>query len=160
MLTHSHRAAADRIGNLNAFIISMIIGTLAVLVNWMFARTFAALMTFAVLLGLAFGNFYTISKAGFLCYKKKTILMNFMYLVHTVTISIVGQENYNPAIGLVWLSFLIGIAGPIVAIYVESFDNVEPFYYCKIISGVGYAACALLSLLLKFRLERRFFAKI
>ncbi|KAI8149023.1 hypothetical protein BJV82DRAFT_590399 [Fennellomyces sp. T-0311] len=135
-----HSAAADRIGNLNAFIISMTIGTVAVLVNWMFARSFGALMTFAVLLGLAFGNFYTI--------------------MHTVTIAIVGQERYTPAIGLVWISFLIGIAGPVVASYVESSENVEPFFYCKIIAGAGYGACALLSLLLKFRLERRLFAKI
>ncbi|KAI8147533.1 major facilitator superfamily domain-containing protein [Fennellomyces sp. T-0311] len=130
----------DRIGNINTFIVSMFLCVISVLVIWMVAKSLGALVVFAVFNGFVYGTYYTLSAP--------------------VALSIVPAKQYPSALGLGMLAFAFAICGPVLASYLESKSKNHPFFSCKIISGVGYAACLLLTVILKFRIDKRPFAKV
>ncbi|KAI9488748.1 major facilitator superfamily domain-containing protein [Zychaea mexicana] len=131
----------DKLGHLNTYIMCMIICTISIFAIWMFANNFGVLLLFAVVNGLVYGSYFT--------------------LAAPVAISILGSmEKYPAALSINMLAFIFFVLGPLIASVVEANDTQHPFLYCKIIAGVGYAACALLSLFLKFRLKRNFLANI
>ena len=84
-----------------------------------------------------------------------------LILAASVTLDIVGMKKYPAALGLRMLPFLVSVFGPLVASYLETLNAYgSPFLYCKLFSGAGYAVCAVLSLVLKFRMEKKISAKI
>ncbi|KAI8141354.1 major facilitator superfamily domain-containing protein [Fennellomyces sp. T-0311] len=130
----------DKFGNLNTYIVCMIVATISVLVIWVFAHSFATLIVFALVNGLVYGSYLT--------------------LAAPVAINIVGMEDYPAAVSINMLAFGLSVFGPLLASYMESHSQQEPFLYCKIIAGVGYGACALISIILKFRLSRSVRTKV
>ncbi|KAI9258912.1 major facilitator superfamily domain-containing protein [Phascolomyces articulosus] len=131
---------ADKIGPLNTFIIAMIIAMITVWVNWVLAKSFIALIAFAVIFGVVYG-----------CYGPTAT---------GVVLSIIDMKQYYSATSFRMLVFCTCIFGPMIATHVESMNHGEPFFYCKIVTGIGYALCALLSIVLKFRKNRNLFVKI
>ena len=71
-----------------------------------------------------------------------------------VTFRIIGAKKYPSALGLKMVPFLLALAGPTIANYLDSSNAQEPFLYVEIISGTGFVISALLSLILKFRIEK------
>ncbi|KAI8146979.1 major facilitator superfamily domain-containing protein [Fennellomyces sp. T-0311] len=133
-------AIADKIGDLNTYIICMVVSTVTIWINWFFATSFTSLMIFAVLHGLVHGMYFVISSQ--------------------VTYAIVGEQRYASALGLKMLPFVVSICGPLVASYLDSINGHTPFLYCKLIAGAGFAVSIILGLLLKFRMERKLWAKV
>ncbi|KAI9274639.1 major facilitator superfamily domain-containing protein [Phascolomyces articulosus] len=71
-------------------------------------------------------------------------------------IAIVGIERYPAAIGYRTLAGAGSALGPFIAIYLDSlYTNMEPYFYCKIFAGSGFALCVLLALVIKFRLSSK-----
>ncbi|KAI8148220.1 major facilitator superfamily domain-containing protein [Fennellomyces sp. T-0311] len=131
---------ADRFGNVNTFIICMMISTLAIWVVWVFATTFIALVAFAAMNGLVSGSFAVV--------------------VAPVTFTIVGPKGYPSAAGLRTMLMLAAVFGPFLAAHLESINHTgEPYLYAKLIAGVGTTTACLLSLWLKFRMDNRLHAK-
>ncbi|KAI9467718.1 major facilitator superfamily domain-containing protein [Zychaea mexicana] len=130
---------ADKFGNLNTFIVCMVIASLTVYLNWMFAHSFATLVVFAVLNGLVYGC-YVVTKPA-------------------IIIAIVGMEKYPAAIALQMLTLVVSVFGSLAAGYIESVNHnsssgKEPYFYCKIIAGSGYVGCCILALILKLRMKQ------
>ncbi|KAI8149044.1 major facilitator superfamily domain-containing protein [Fennellomyces sp. T-0311] len=130
----------DRYGNLNTYIICMVFATISELVIWVFAFNYGMLIFFVLVNGLVYGSYLT--------------------LAAPVAINIVGMENYPAAVSVNMLAFILAIFGPLLAGYVESQNHEHPFLYCKVIAGVGFGACVILSSILRFRLNRNFIAKV
>ena len=77
-----------------------------------------------------------------------------------MAINIVGMENYPAAVSINMLAFILSVFGPLLAGYVESTNTSQPYLYCKVIAGVGFGMAFLLSLILRFRMNRSFAAKV
>ncbi|KAI9258808.1 major facilitator superfamily domain-containing protein [Phascolomyces articulosus] len=132
---------ADKFGNLNIFIICTVIAALSVFLLWMMMHSLVGLMAFCVIHGLSCPAFFTVSTS--------------------VLISIVGREDYPKAVGLRALVTIFSIIGPFIATYLETLDTgMEPYFYCKFVSGAGYTICALLGLVIKLRMNPKLLAKI
>ncbi|KAG2225503.1 hypothetical protein INT45_010330 [Circinella minor] len=131
---------ADKFGNINIFIISMVIASISIFAIWMFAYSFTTLVLFAIVNGAVNGTYFIVSAP--------------------VTFCIIGADKYPSALGLKMVPFLLALAGPTIANYLDSSNPHEPFLYVKIVAGGGFVISALLSLILKFRMEKNPFAKV
>ncbi|KAI7857756.1 major facilitator superfamily domain-containing protein [Circinella umbellata] len=131
---------ADKFGNINIFIISMVIASISIFAIWMFAYSFTTLVLFAIVNGAVNGIYYIVSAP--------------------VTFCIIGADKYPSALGLKMVPFLLALAGPTIANYLDSSNSHEPFLYVKMMAGAGFVISALLSLILKFRMEKNPFAKV
>ncbi|KAI8139223.1 major facilitator superfamily domain-containing protein, partial [Fennellomyces sp. T-0311] len=123
--------AGDRIGNLNTFTVCMAISAFSVLVIWTFAYTFATMILFAVVQGFVGGTYFSLSTP--------------------ITAVVVGIEKFPGAMGIRCIALSLIVFGPFLANYLKSM---------RIFIGASYAVCALLTLFLKFRLDKRPWAKI
>ena len=76
-------------------------------------------------------------------------------------IAIVGMENYASALSLRALICILSILGPFLATYLDSLStNMESYFYIKIVAGSGYMVCALLALIIKYRVNLNTFVKV
>ena len=81
--------------------------------------------------------------------------------VGPVTYAIVGPAKYPSASGLRTIIMLAAVFGPYAAAHLETLNHTgEPYLYSKLIAGAGTAACCLLSLWLKLRMNDQFLAKV
>ncbi|KAI8139904.1 major facilitator superfamily domain-containing protein [Fennellomyces sp. T-0311] len=134
-------AAADKFGDINAYVICITIASASVLLQWMFAHSFAALVSFAVVHGLVYGCYFSVTMS--LC------------------IAFVGMKKYPSALSFRVLIYIISIFGPMVASYLETINTSgEPYFYSRIVAGSGYAVCAVLGLIIKFRMNHKPLAKV
>ncbi|KAI8144225.1 major facilitator superfamily domain-containing protein [Fennellomyces sp. T-0311] len=131
--------AADKIGNLNMYILSMIISTIALWVVWVSARSFGGLVVFALMDGFVCGCFASV--------------------VLSLVLAFVGPKDYPAANGIRSIVYITSVFGPLLAGHLESLDPSHPFLYSKIVAGSGAATAGLLALFLKFRVEKQPFAK-
>ncbi|KAI7860810.1 major facilitator superfamily domain-containing protein [Circinella umbellata] len=132
---------ADKIGSLNAFIICMTLTALTVFLNWIFAHDLKSLMFFCILHGLVYQCYYS--------------------TITSIMIAIVGTENYASALSFRALICILSILGPFLATYLDSLNtNLEPYFYIKMVAGSGYMVCALLALIIKYRINFDTFAKV
>ncbi|KAI8144300.1 major facilitator superfamily domain-containing protein [Fennellomyces sp. T-0311] len=131
---------ADKIGGLNMFSIYMAVSTISLWVVWVLARDFTALIGFAIMNGFVNSCLGVISAS--------------------VTMAITGPKDYPAATGLRPVLLVVSVFGPLVADLLESSNHAEPFLYCKIVAGAGAAMACILTLILKFRMDKRPFAKV
>ncbi|KAI9479623.1 major facilitator superfamily domain-containing protein [Zychaea mexicana] len=129
----------DKIGNLNTFVLSMTVASISVFLIWISAHNFAVLMVFVLAVGLNTGCYYVLSPA--------------------IILDIIGIKMYSPALGLSYLACVLSIGGPPLATYLNSNNHHDPFLYSKIISGLGFALCALLTVILKYQMKKSLFSK-
>ncbi|KAI7859900.1 major facilitator superfamily domain-containing protein [Circinella umbellata] len=133
----------DKIGHLNTNIISSFVCSIAILIIWMLANQFASLIGFSILCGF-FGGAYTV-------------------LFPSVTSSIVSKEMYPSALNAMMGTNVLTIVLPLVASSLGTDNNSignDPFLLYKVVSGGIFALCGLLSCIIKFRMDRKIFAKI
>ncbi|KAI9323544.1 major facilitator superfamily domain-containing protein [Dichotomocladium elegans] len=131
---------ADRLGHVNTNIIFLVICCLSNFLIWTFAYTYATLMAFAVVFGLACGSFFT--------------------LVSPLTASILGMEKFPTGLSMLLLFNVISIFAVNVANAIEDSINAEPFFSYKIFTGTLYAISLIIILCLKHSMNRKFFIKI
>ncbi|KAG2218257.1 hypothetical protein INT45_006258 [Circinella minor] len=132
---------ADKIGSLNAFIICMTLTGLTVFLIWIFAHDLKSLMFFCILHGLVYQCYYS--------------------TITSIMIAIVGMENYASALSFRALICILSILGPFLATYLDSLNtNLEPYFYIKMVAGSGYMVCALLALIIKYRINFNTFVKV
>ncbi|KAI8149043.1 major facilitator superfamily domain-containing protein [Fennellomyces sp. T-0311] len=130
----------DKAGNVNTQLVSTTISTICVFIIWMLAYNFTTLIVFVLIIGFVFQSYFAMSMP--------------------ILIAAVGMSRYPAALGIGMPSLALGTCGPLLISYVESISDREPFFYCKIIAGVSYGVCAVLLLILKFRLNRSILVKI
>ncbi|KAI9274653.1 major facilitator superfamily domain-containing protein [Phascolomyces articulosus] len=122
---------ADKIGNLNTSVLCLTTAALSALVIWTLAHNLVTFILFVLTQGTS------------------------------ALILIVGIDRYPAALGFRTLAGVASVMGPFFAIYIDSLNtNMEPYFYCKIFAGSGFALCALLVLLIKFRITPKPMAKI
>ena len=71
------------------------------------------------------------------------------------------MSSLKPALGFKSFVVIIGVLGPFAATQLEANNTTkEPYFYSRIVVGVGYAMCTLLALIIKFRINSKPFAKV
>ncbi|KAI8139418.1 major facilitator superfamily domain-containing protein [Fennellomyces sp. T-0311] len=131
---------ADHIGPLNTLIFSSSISALSCLLVWMFSYHIGALMLFAVIFGFFSGGYSVVSAPA--------------------TIFLVGIDRYPTVMSAAVTTYSLGCVGSTVASAIESVSSVEPYLTYKLMTGGGFIAGTFLMIILRFRLERRFFTVI
>ncbi|KAI8137506.1 major facilitator superfamily domain-containing protein [Fennellomyces sp. T-0311] len=133
---------ADQIGNVNTYLISMIITTVSIFGIWMVASDFTSLIGFAVVYGVFCGAYPVVSAP--------------------ITVNIVGMERYPSATNFLMLLHSADLILPVVASIRANTDITggDPFWIYKIMAGATYGVCALLALILKLRTDNSWTAKV
>ncbi|KAI7885581.1 MFS general substrate transporter [Lichtheimia hyalospora FSU 10163] len=131
---------ADRIGCLNANLIYALLTCVATLLVWTFATSYGILMAYAVLFGLFGGSFYA--------------------LCGPITVSVVGLKKYPYAFPLLMITNIPGLFGPPIVSAIEKVSNAEPFLTYKLFTGLTAFGCAVVTIILRFRLTRKFIVKV
>ncbi|KAI7857589.1 major facilitator superfamily domain-containing protein [Circinella umbellata] len=131
----------DKFGDINMFIIYSVIAALTVFLLWLFAHTQAILMAFCAIHGFVY--------------------LGYMASSPSIMIRIVGIDDFPSALSFRSLAVCFSILGPFLGTYLDSLNsNMEPYFYIRVLAGAGYALCALLALVIKFRMNSTLFAKI
>ncbi|KAG2226081.1 hypothetical protein INT45_011698 [Circinella minor] len=138
------------------FIIYSVIAALTVFLLWIFAHTQAILMAFCVIHGFVYLGYIASSQKYVFVHTIVTIL-----LAPSIMISIVGIDDFPSALSFRALAVCFSILGPFLGSYLDSLNSsMEPYFYIRVLAGAGYALCALLALVIKFRMNSTLFAKI
>ncbi|CDH54063.1 monocarboxylate transporter [Lichtheimia corymbifera JMRC:FSU:9682] len=130
----------DRIGRLNAHIISTLMTVISLLVLWMVADTYAKLVGFAIMFGFACSSF-------------------FIFLT-PVTGRILSVEQVPTGISLMILSNIISVCGPPLATAIQNQVHDKPYMVLKLFTGVCYLVSFVLLVLLKIRMTRSLTSRI
>ncbi|CDS13266.1 hypothetical protein LRAMOSA05444 [Lichtheimia ramosa] len=130
----------DRIGRLNAHIISTCMAVISVLVLWMLADNFAKLVGFAIMFGFACSSF-------------------FIFLT-PVTGRILSVEQVPTGISLMIFSNMISVCGPPLATAIQNQVPDKPYLVLKLFTGVCYLVSLVLLVLLKIRMTRSLVSRI
>lgn len=76
-------------------------------------------------------------------------------------IGIVGIQSFPSTLTFRALAACFSILGAFLATYLETLNtDIEPYFYIRVVGGIGYGLCTLLALLIKFRMNPNTFAKI
>ncbi|KAI7877408.1 MFS general substrate transporter [Lichtheimia hyalospora FSU 10163] len=131
---------ADRFGCLNTNILYALMSCLSTFLIWTFAYDYGSMMAYAVVFGLFGGSFFA--------------------LCSPITVLVVGVEKYPYAFSLLMVSITPGLFGSPIASAIERVSSIEPFLTYKIFTGIMAFFCTLLLVILRFRISRKFLAKV
>ncbi|KAI8367187.1 major facilitator superfamily domain-containing protein [Choanephora cucurbitarum] len=129
---------ADRIGRLNAYIISCVCAGIFCMAFWPFATTFGSLMAFAVLFGFFCGIYYA--------------------LAPPITAAIVGTDNISSGLSILFLASAIAGTGPPIASAIQEATPEHGYIGVQMFSGSVYLFGALICLILKWKKTHSFFS--
>ncbi|KAI8139342.1 major facilitator superfamily domain-containing protein, partial [Fennellomyces sp. T-0311] len=132
--------SADRLGRLNALILTCTLSGLSCFLIWIPAYNFASLVVFSIIYGLFSGGF------GSTC--------------PSITSFLVGMDDYPTVISLLNTLCALGSLASTVASGIESISSAEPFLPCKLMTGCACMFSASIALVLKLRIDRNIFSKI
>ncbi|KAI9491054.1 major facilitator superfamily domain-containing protein, partial [Zychaea mexicana] len=130
---------ADRLGNLNTYILVTSITAVLIFVNWMLAFSMPALYTFAFLTGFFCGAPFVLGSP--------------------ITLAIVGMENYAAATSFRMLAYVFIIIGPVVATALEGISQ-TPFLALKVFSGMAYILSIVIALIVRLRTSQLLVKKV
>ncbi|KAI7882516.1 MFS general substrate transporter [Lichtheimia hyalospora FSU 10163] len=130
----------DRIGRLNAHIMSTFMTVISLLVLWMVADTYAKLVAFAIMFGFACSSFFI--------------------FLSPVTGRILSAEQVPTGISLMILSNIISVCGPPLATAIQDQVPDKPYLVLKLFTGVCYLISLVLLVLLKIRMTRSLLSRI
>ncbi|KAI9254636.1 major facilitator superfamily domain-containing protein [Phascolomyces articulosus] len=130
----------DRIGRLNAHIMSNLLSAVAAFGVWTVATTYASIMGFAVLYGLFCSSYYC--------------------LLSAITATIVGIDKFPTALSIMMLSNTFAVLGPSIASAIESNLDTNPYFSYKMFTGATFALGTFLLVLLKLKMTRSLLVKI
>ncbi|KAI7904339.1 major facilitator superfamily domain-containing protein [Cokeromyces recurvatus] len=131
---------ADRIGKLNSNIIFTLISAISCLLIWTFAYTYETLMGFSIVFGFFCGSYFA--------------------LLSPISASILGMERFPSGLSLLLLSNSIPVFGSTIASSIESAVQSSSFFTYKMFAGITYLIGAIILIVLKFRLNKKFLAII
>ncbi|KAI8143756.1 major facilitator superfamily domain-containing protein [Fennellomyces sp. T-0311] len=131
---------SDRIGRLNAHILSNLISAAAGFGIWTIATTYNTIMAFAVIYGLFCSSYYC--------------------LVPAITATVVGIEKFPTALSFMMLTNSISILGPNIASGIESSVSSEPYFSYKMFTGASFAIGGFLLICLKLKMTGSLSVKI
>ena len=77
-----------------------------------------------------------------------------------VTLAIVGFDLYPAASTVRGLGFSVALVGPVLASYMETINYNGDYLYSKLFCGLAYAVTAIMCLIIKIRMNGKFFIKI
>ncbi|KAI9495237.1 major facilitator superfamily domain-containing protein [Zychaea mexicana] len=131
---------ADRLGNLNTYIVFTTIASLLILFHWMFAYDLASLISFAIVYGLFSGGHYA--------------------LASPITVAIAGLPMYPAATSFRMLAYCFGIVGPTIASTIEEATNGKPYLCYKLFAGFALLICVILACIVRHHLSKKVCDKI
>ncbi|KAJ2758686.1 hypothetical protein H4S06_002589 [Coemansia sp. BCRC 34490] len=133
---------ADRIGALNALVITAFISSFAVLVVWLPFKSLGALIAAALLFGFASGSLVS--------------------LVPVVTANMFGIKRLPSIMGLIFFAYAIGtfISSPVGGVLLDKYGHGTNFSSLIIYNGVFFSTATALFIVLRMLLNTSILAKV
>ncbi|KAI8379137.1 major facilitator superfamily domain-containing protein [Radiomyces spectabilis] len=131
---------ADKIGRLNMYIIANIFAGLFCMLLWPFAKTYGALMAFAVLWGTVCGIYFA--------------------LAPPITATIVGMEKTSSGLAILFVASAVSSVGPPIASAIQTATPNEGYIGVQMFAGSVYIFGSLMCIVLKIKMTKSVFAVI
>jgi MFS family permease len=131
---------ADKFGNLNSNLLFHLIAALSCLLIWTFAETYGTFMAFSAVFGLSSGSYFA--------------------LMSPISASILGMEKFPTGLSFLFLANALPIFGTNISSAIQTNVSTKPFFAYKMFAGVAFLLGFFILLILRFRLNRKIFAKV
>lgn len=116
------------------------VAALSNLLIWTFAKTYGAFMGFSAVYGLASGSYFA--------------------LMSPISAKILGMEKFPTGLSFLFVANALPIFGTNISSAIQTNVSTSPFFAYKMFSGVAYLVGFFILLILRFRLDKRLFAKV
>ncbi|CAO3659970.1 unnamed protein product [Rhizopus stolonifer] len=130
----------DHIGVVNVNVVFLFICGLSSLLIWTFANSFITLLIFILVYGFMSGSVFS--------------------LLAPITAAITGMEKYPSGVCLYLFFMTASRFGPSLAGAVQTATNKNSFFSQEMFTGIAFILSALVTLLLKYKMNPKMLAKI
>lgn len=143
-------------------ILFLFICGLSSLFVWTFANSFTTLLIFIVIYGFMSGAVFSLRNIHipFDVFFFHLLIKRFLFLVAPITAAITGMEKYPSGVCLYLFFMTAARFGPSFAGAIQTATDKHSFFSQQMVTGLAFILSAFVTVILKYKMEPKMFAKI